>query len=65
MINVKKQGFQTHISEEKEGEKVDESVRQLLVLLAGSPDLIEEKELISLSCFLVKDKLTCFHPIVR
>ena len=31
----------TYIGEEEEGEKVNERVRQLLVLLAGGPDLTE------------------------
>lgn len=52
--------WETYISEEKEGEKVDERVGQLLVLLAGRPDLIEGKELMNLSCYIAKRQTNLF-----
>ena len=44
--------WNTYISEEEEGEKVDKRGGQLLVLLASSPNLIEGEELtyILISC---------------
>jgi hypothetical protein len=51
----------THIGEKKVGEQVNESVRQLSILLQGGPELSEIKRERSQEMQVQ----TCFHPIVK